>query len=112
MQTGSSNAESEWRSRSLSLHHNVWLSAIAHTHSLRSLRLFLAPLRCCRAVAALEFALVITPLMFIIFTGIAVCLAIFTMSSMQAGAQTAALMVATGGVKNLSLGPLSAANSP
>lgn len=66
---------------------------------------------CNRGVAALEFALVVTPLMVVTFGFISVCLAIYTMTAMQNAAQYAAYMVATGQTKSISSGPLSTSNT-
>jgi Flp pilus assembly protein TadG len=67
--------------------------------------------KCNRGVAALEFALVATPLMLVTFGCISLCLAVYTMTAMQNSAQYAAYMVATGQTKSISTGVLSAANT-
>jgi Flp pilus assembly protein TadG len=67
--------------------------------------------KCNRGVAALEFALVATPLMIVTFGFISISLAIYTMTAMQNAAQFAAYMVATGQTKSISTGPLSAINT-
>lgn len=67
--------------------------------------------RCSRGIAALEFAIVATPLMLITFGFIAVSAVFYTWSAMQNGAQYAALLVATGQVKSLSTGAISAGNT-
>jgi Flp pilus assembly protein TadG len=67
--------------------------------------------RCDRGVAALEFALVVTPLMVISFGFISVCLALYTMTAMQNAAQYAAYMVASGQTKAISSGALSSSNT-
>jgi Flp pilus assembly protein TadG len=74
-------------------------------HMFRRLR------KCNRGVAALEFALVATPLMVITFGFISISLAIYTMTAMQNAAQYAAFMVATGQAKSISTGPLSSSNT-
>ncbi len=50
-------------------------------------------------------------MMLIIFSAIATCLALHTMSAMQGAAQYGALMVATGQAKNLTSGPISTTNT-
>jgi len=67
--------------------------------------------RCRRGVAALEFALLVTPLMIITFGFISISLALYTMSLMQGAAQYAALVVATGQTTSLSTGPISTTNT-
>ena len=64
-----------------------------------------------RAVAAVEFALVLTPLLMLLFGFIATASIFFSMSTMQNNAQYAALMMATGQIKNLSTGPITTANN-
>lgn len=63
-----------------------------------------------RAVAAVEFALVLTPLLMLLFGFIATASIFFTMSTMQNNAQYAALMMSTGQIKNLSTGPITTSN--
>ena len=63
-----------------------------------------------RAVAAVEFALVLTPLLMLLFGFIATASIFFTLSTMQNNAQYAALMMATGQIKNLSTGPITSSN--
>lgn len=73
---------------------------------------FLRNIFCCgRATAALEFAIVATPLMLLTFGFIAMSAVFYTWSSMQSGAQYAALLVATGQIKNLSTGAITANNA-
>jgi Flp pilus assembly protein TadG len=64
-----------------------------------------------RAVAAVEFALVLTPLLLLIFGFIATASVFFSLSTMQNNAQYAALMMATGQIKSLSTGPITATNN-
>jgi Flp pilus assembly protein TadG len=64
-----------------------------------------------RAVAALEFALVLTPFLTLLFGFIATAAVFFTSSTMQNNAQYAALMLATGQIKNLATGPITSANN-
>ncbi len=66
--------------------------------------------RCRRGVAALEFAIVVTPLMLIVFGFIAVSAVFYTWSTMQNAAQYAALLVATGQVTSINTGALSTSN--
>jgi Flp pilus assembly protein TadG len=67
--------------------------------------------RCGRGIAAVEFAIVATPLMLITFGFIATSAVFYTWSAMQSGAQYAALLVATGQIKSLSTGAISASNT-
>lgn len=67
--------------------------------------------RCHRGTAAVEFAIVATPLMLMTFGFIAISAVFYTWSSMQNAAQYAALMVATGQVKSLSTGAITTSNS-
>ncbi len=67
--------------------------------------------RCRRGVAALEFAIVATPLMLMVFGFIAVSSVFYTWSAMQNAAQYAALMVSTGQIKSLSNGAFTARNT-
>lgn len=67
--------------------------------------------RCRKGVAALEFALLSTPLLLLTFGSVATCMALHTMAAMQNAAQYSALMVATGAVKNLTTGPISTTNT-
>ena len=63
-----------------------------------------------RGVAAVEFALVLTPLLMLLFGFIATASIFFTISTMQNNAQYAALMMATGQIKNMSTGPITSSN--
>ena len=67
--------------------------------------------RCGRGTAAVEFAIVATPLILMTFGFIAVSAVFYTWSSMQNAAQYAALLVATGQIKNLSTGAITTSNS-
>jgi Flp pilus assembly protein TadG len=64
-----------------------------------------------RGTAALEFALVLTPLMMLLFGFIATASVFYTWSTMQNNAQYAGLMMATGQIKSLSTGAISASNA-
>ena len=64
-----------------------------------------------RATAALEFALVLTPLLMLLFGFVATASVFFTMATMQSNAQYAGLMMATGQVKSLSTGTITSANN-
>ena len=66
---------------------------------------------CQRGIAALEFAIVATPLMLMTFGFITLSAVFYTWSAMQNGAQYAALMVATGQVKSLSTGAITTSNA-
>lgn len=73
---------------------------------------FFRNLGCCRrGVAAVEFAIVLTPLMMTIFGFIGMSAVFYTMSAMQNAAQYAALLVATGQITHLSNGALSTTNT-
>jgi Flp pilus assembly protein TadG len=65
---------------------------------------------CRRGVAMLEFAMVATPLMLIVFCFVALSAVFYTWSAMQNAAQYAALLVATGQIKSVSTGALSSGN--
>lgn len=67
--------------------------------------------QCRRGVSSVEFALVVVPFLLLCFGFIAINAAFQTRSTMQNTAQLAARMMATGTVKNLSTGALSAANT-
>jgi Flp pilus assembly protein TadG len=67
--------------------------------------------RCDRAVAAVEFALALTPLLMLVFGFIAASAIFFTMSTMQSYAQYAARMMATGQITQLSTGAISTTNT-
>ena len=67
-------------------------------------------LTCRRATAAVEFALVLTPMMMLLFGFIATAAVFFTWSTMQSNAQYAALLMATGQVQQLSTGTISTTN--
>ncbi len=67
--------------------------------------------RCRRGVAALEFAIVATPLMLIVFGFIAMSAVFYTWSTMQGAAQYAALMVSTGQIKSLTTGSITTSNT-
>lgn len=64
-----------------------------------------------RATAAVEFALVLTPLMMLLFGFIATASVFFTMATMQSNAQYAGLMMATGQIKSLSTGAITSNNN-
>ena len=66
---------------------------------------------CQRGVAALEFALVLTPLLSLVFGFIAISGVFFTWSTMQNAAEYAAMLVATGQVTKISTGTLSSTNT-
>jgi Flp pilus assembly protein TadG len=68
-------------------------------------------LACRRASSAVEFALVLTPLMMLLFGFIATAGVFFTWSTMQSNAQYAALLMATGQIQSLSSGAISTANN-
>jgi Flp pilus assembly protein TadG len=59
-----------------------------------------------RGVAAVEFALAATPLMFIVFGFFAINLMFYTLSTMQSAAQYAAMMLATGRATTSNTGAL------
>ena len=65
-----------------------------------------------RGVAAVEFALASTPLLFIVFGFFAINLMFFTLSTMQSAAQFAAMMLATGRATTANTGALVACSSP
>jgi Flp pilus assembly protein TadG len=88
--------------------HETWSFRSAKDRRFRQLG---QSFRCKKGVAALEFALLATPLMLITFSAIATCLALDTMSAMQGAAQYGALMVATGQAENLTSGPVSTTNT-
>ena len=67
--------------------------------------------RCRRATAALEFAIVATPLMLMTFGFIAVSGIFYTWPAMQSSAQYAALMVATGQINSISTGAITTSNT-
>ncbi len=67
--------------------------------------------RCRRGIAALEFAIVATPLMLMTFGVIAVGAVFYTLSAMQSATQYAALMVATGQIKSISTGAFTTSNT-
>lgn len=83
----------------------------SYTPNSATKRRFRAVGRCRRGVAAVEFAIVATPLMVLIFGFISFSAVFYTWSAMQNAAQYAALMVATGQIKNLSSGALSSSNT-
>ncbi len=62
--------------------------------------------RCRRGVAAVEFALATTPLLFIVFGFFAINLMFYTLSTMQSAAQYAAMMLATGRATTANTGAL------
>jgi len=62
-------------------------------------------------VAALEFAILATPLMLLIFGFISISSIFYTMSAMQNAAQYAASLVATGQITSLSTGPITTTNT-
>jgi len=64
-----------------------------------------------RGAAALEFALVVGPLMTVMFGFMATNVLFFTWAAMQDSAQFAARMVATGQVKNFANGAITLANT-
>lgn len=64
-----------------------------------------------RGSAAVEFALVVGPLMMLVFAGIAATALFFTWGAMQEKAQFAARMVSTDNVKNFANGPITLANT-
>lgn len=64
-----------------------------------------------RATAALEFALVLTPLLMLLFGFIATASVFYTMAMMQNNAQYAGRMMATGGAKALSTGAITSGNN-
>lgn len=64
-----------------------------------------------RGAAALEFALVVGPLMTVMFGFMATNVLFFTWAAMQDSAQYAARMVATGQVKNFANGAITTANT-
>ncbi len=66
---------------------------------------------CRRGVAALEFALAVTPLLLIMFGFIATNLMFFTLSAMQSSANFAAMSVATGQINKNNNGLLTSANT-
>jgi Flp pilus assembly protein TadG len=74
-------------------------------------RLFQDIGHCRRGVAALEFAIVVTPLMLMVFGFIAASAVFYVWSTMQNNAQYAALMVATGQVTSINTGALSTSNT-
>lgn len=74
-------------------------------------RLFHAIGRCRRGSAALEFALVATPLMTLMFGFIATSGVFYTWSAMQGNAQYAALLVSTGQVKSWTTGAVTCSGS-
>jgi Flp pilus assembly protein TadG len=64
-----------------------------------------------RATAALEFALVLTPLLMLLFGFIATASVFYTMATMQSNAQYAGLMMATGQIKAFSNGAITTSNT-
>ena len=60
------------------------------------------PVRCRRAVAALEFALAAGPLLLMIFSFIAMNAVFYTLQSMQGAVQNAATLMATGQLTSFS----------
>ncbi|HUN42688.1 MAG TPA: TadE/TadG family type IV pilus assembly protein [Acetobacteraceae bacterium] len=66
---------------------------------------------CRRSTAAIEFAMIVTPLLVLIFGFISVSAIFYTWSSMQNAAQYAAMLVSTGQVKDVSTGALSPSNT-
>jgi len=71
----------------------------AFVSSLNALR------RCQRGVAAVEFALAATPLLFIVFGFFAINLMFFTLTTMQSAAQYAAMVLATGHATTANVAP-------
>ena len=67
--------------------------------------------RCRRGVAAVEFALVVTPLMLLLFGYIATNTVFISWSAMQNSAQYAAQMVSTGQIKSISTGAITTSNN-
>jgi Flp pilus assembly protein TadG len=67
--------------------------------------------QCQSGTAALEFALLMTPLLMLLFGYIATASVFFTWSTMQSNAQYAALLVATGQIKSFNNGAISSSNS-
>lgn len=67
--------------------------------------------RCRRGVAAVEFALVATPFLLLLFGCIATNTLLFTWSAMQTAAQYAAQMVSTGQITKLSTGTITSSNN-
>ena len=74
-------------------------------------RMFRGIGRCRRAAAAVEFALIATPLLILIFGFISLSAVFYTFSSMQNAAQYAAMLVSTGQIKSISTGALSSTNT-
>ncbi|HUB15969.1 MAG TPA: TadE/TadG family type IV pilus assembly protein [Acetobacteraceae bacterium] len=66
---------------------------------------------CRRGVAAIEFALLATPFLTLVFGFIAVSTVFYTWSTMQNAAQYAAMLVATGQITSLSTGTISSSNN-
>ena len=78
----------------------------------RTGRAMLGPIGACRrGVAAVEFAMIATPLMLLVFGFISVSTVFYTWSTMQNAAQYAAMLVSTGQIKSISSGALSSSNT-